>query len=66
MTYTRPNRVANKRPKDDRDWLLMVILAFLNLVSGYTTVTGAAQILPSWGWILGLSVQGILFFPWLS
>lgn len=63
MTYTRPNRVANKRPKDDRDWLLMVILAFLNLVSGYTTVTGAAQILPSWGWawILGLSVQGILF-----
>ena len=64
MTYTPPNRVANKRPKDDRDWLLMVILAFLNLVSGYTTVTGAAQILPSWGWawILGLSVQGILFF----
>jgi len=40
----------------------------LNLVSGYTTVTGAAQILPSWGWawILGLSVQGILFFSWPS
>ena len=42
----------------------MIVLLSLNIVSGYTTIQGAASILPhpSWALFLGLGIQCLLFF----
>lgn len=46
----------------NRDWMLLALLAALNIASAYTTVLGARQILPPpMGDIIGISVQTFLF-----
>jgi len=46
----------------NRDWMLLFLLAALNIASAYTTVLGARQILPPpMGDIIGISVQTFLF-----
>lgn len=49
-------------PDDDRDWVLMGLLAILNVGSLFTTVLGARQLLPSpMAETLGCCVQAMLF-----
>ena len=64
MTLYSPPRRNRKRQKEQKDWLLMIVLLILNIVSGYTTIQGAASILPhpSWALFLGLGIQCLLFF----
>ena len=46
----------------DRDWVLIILLALLNVGSAYTTVLGARQILPDgMADVIGFSVQVMLF-----
>jgi hypothetical protein len=53
-------RVFDK--SDDRDWVLMGLLAVLNLGSLLTTMLGASELLPEpMSYILGFAVQVMLF-----
>lgn len=55
--------VGNREPKPKKDWGLLVALAILNLGSGFTTMHGAAQILPRFvGYSSGAAIQALLFF----
>jgi hypothetical protein len=59
------NRSTNrpKRKSEERDFLLILILAFFNVASGYTTITGANTILNNFGlaFFLGGFIQLGLF-----
>lgn len=62
MQYQR-RRVSRESNKPKKDWLLVCILLFFNLWSGFTTIFGARQILPdNIAWICGITVQVMLFF----
>ncbi len=59
----RSARPAPAMPRSSRDWMLLVLLAALNLGSLYTTVIGARQVLPQpMSDVLGVAVQTMLFF----
>ena len=55
-------RKTQQNPKQKKDNILMVLLIFANIVSGYTTIDGASKVLPiAWAWILGSFIQILLF-----
>ncbi|HEY9703457.1 MAG TPA: hypothetical protein V6C58_13475, partial [Allocoleopsis sp.] len=55
-------RKTQQNPKQKKDTILMVLLIFANIVSGYTTIDGASKVLPiQWAWILGSFIQILLF-----
>ena len=61
---TRPtaSQVSPTAQKSKRDWPLVGALTILNLGSGFTTVRGASQILPSFvAYPMGVTIQGVLF-----
>ena len=59
---TRPTQVSPTAQKSKRDWPLVGALTILNLGSGFTTVRGASQILPSFvAYPMGVTIQGVLF-----
>ncbi|TAG90732.1 MAG: hypothetical protein EAZ09_21790 [Oscillatoriales cyanobacterium] len=61
----RSNRNRNNQiptPSEERDWVLTVLLAIINLGSGATTIMGAMQVLPrTLAWGLGGTIQLFLF-----
>lgn len=61
----RPNYNGNKKIKTElkpqQDIKLLIALIILNIVSGFTTMYGAAQILPKYiGWSGGAAIQTLL------
>jgi hypothetical protein len=64
MKSSRNNRRTRTRPQtEERDYLLIVLLAIFNLVSGYTTIKGAEQVLGNFSlaFFLGGFIQLGLF-----
>ena len=60
-TDKRDNKI-NIEPKPKRDIKLLIALTILNIGSGFTTMRGAAQILPRLvGWSSGAAIQALLF-----
>ncbi|NEQ75490.1 MAG: hypothetical protein F6K23_22010 [Okeania sp. SIO2C9] len=60
-TDKRDNKI-NTEPKPKRDIKLLIALTILNIGSGFTTMRGAAQILPRIvGWSSGAAIQALLF-----
>jgi|AGSF01.1.fsa_nt_gi hypothetical protein len=61
----RSNRNRNNQnptPSEERDWVLTVLLAIINLGSGATTIMGAMQVLPiALAWVIGGTTQMMLF-----
>ncbi|MEM1170246.1 MAG: hypothetical protein AAGJ08_14500 [Cyanobacteria bacterium P01_H01_bin.35] len=71
------NNHINTEPKPEKDTKLLIALIMLNITSGFTTMYGAAQILPQYvGWSSGAVIQALLFLltsgstlkhaPWLK
>jgi hypothetical protein len=61
----RSNRNRNNQiptPSEERDRVLTVLLAIINLGSGATTIMGAMQVLPiALAWVIGGTTQMMLF-----
>ena len=61
-TRTTASKVSPTPQKSKRDEPLVGALTILNLGSGFTTVRGASQILPSFvAYPMGVTIQGVLF-----
>ncbi|NET24605.1 hypothetical protein [Okeania sp. SIO1I7] len=60
-TYNVNNKI-NIEAKPKKDIKLLIALTILNITSGFTTMYGAAQILPWYvGWSSGAVIQALLF-----
>ncbi|MEB3340272.1 hypothetical protein [Okeania sp.] len=61
ITYNENNKIYTE-PKPKKDFKLFIALIILNITSGFTTMYGAAQILPKYvGWSGGATIQALLF-----
>ncbi|NET41854.1 hypothetical protein [Okeania sp. SIO2B3] len=61
-TNSQTDNHINTEPKPEKDTKLLIALIMLNITSGFTTMYGAAQILPWYvGWSSGAVIQALLF-----